>query len=87
MSDVEADDDAMTRRIVEIANELASAFYKMMGHVVPSGYRFDDATHPQERLCWQMACEAYEFIDGTSPADALSEIEDLAERATGHGST
>lgn len=76
MSDTDAEDDAMARRIVESANELASAFYKMMGYVVASDYRFDKATHPQERLCWQMACEAYEFIDGTSPEDALSELDE-----------
>ncbi|MGE0698277.1 MAG: hypothetical protein AB7O57_04205 [Hyphomicrobiaceae bacterium] len=75
MADAETDDDAMARRIVESANELARSFYRMAGYVVAEEYRFDKATHPQERLCWQMACKAYEFIDGTSPEDALSEID------------
>lgn len=62
--------------IVAKANALARTFYRMMGCVVGEGYAFDRATHPQERMCWQMACEAYEVIEGTPVMDALSEIED-----------
>ena len=77
MTDAEIEaDDAMARQIVDRANELAHGFYRLMGYVAADDYRFDRAPHPQERLCWLLACEAYEFIDGTSPADALSEIDD-----------
>ena len=74
--EIATEDQAMAVAIVSQANELARSFYLLMGYVVADGYRFDEARHPQERLCWNMACEAYEFIDGTSPNDALAEIED-----------
>lgn len=70
------DGQDLAKTIVENANALARSFYKMLGNDVPEGYRFDEAHHPQERLCWHMACEAFEQIEGTSPADALSEIEE-----------
>lgn len=42
-------------------NTLARAFYRMQGYVVPEGYDFSKAKHPQERLCWEQALLAYEF--------------------------
>lgn len=62
--------------IVANANALAREFYRLMGYVVSEGYAFDRATHPQEVMCWNMVCEAYEHIEGTSLMDVLSEIED-----------
>lgn len=69
-------DDAKERAIVNKANELASRFCRAMGYVVPVNYRFDKARHPQERLCWQMACDAFEFVEGTDPRDALASIKE-----------
>jgi hypothetical protein len=62
--------------IVAQANALARNFYAMMGYVVPEGYRFDRAKHPQERLCWKMACHAFEVIEGTDVEECLTQVED-----------
>ena len=69
-------DDASERAIVTKANELARRFYKAMGYEVPEGYRFDEARHPQERLCWLMSCDAFEMIEGTDPNEALASLEE-----------
>lgn len=60
--------------IVDQTNELARTFYTLMECQVPEGYRFDRAHHPQERLCWRMACEAQLLFTETDPEDALSDI-------------
>jgi len=39
-----------------------------MGYVIRKGNRFDRATHPQERLCWQMAAGAFERLRQTDIA-------------------
>ncbi len=64
------------QRTIDDANSLARSFYLRMGYVVPEGYRFDEARHPQERMCWQMARDAYEALVGTDLDDVLSELED-----------
>jgi hypothetical protein len=61
--------------IVAACNELAKRFYSMHGYQVPDGYRFDQAHHPQERLMWTMAVEAYEHIEGTPVEDCLNELD------------
>lgn len=62
--------------IIADANELAQQFYALMGYVVPDGYRFDRAQHPQERLCWSMVEAAYEQIASTTLSEILAELED-----------
>jgi hypothetical protein len=62
-------------QIVQTANVLAREFYALMGNKVPKGYRFDQAKHPQEQLCWQMAVRAFEVIEYTDVEEALSGIE------------
>lgn len=62
--------------IVKECNELAKRFYSMHGYKVPDGYRFDQAHHPQEKLMWVMAVEAYEHIEGTPVEDCLSDMEE-----------
>jgi hypothetical protein len=64
------------RGIIERANELARDFYAMMGYRQPLGYRFDQATHPQERLCWEMVRLAYEVLKKTNLDDVLVSLED-----------
>jgi hypothetical protein len=54
--------------IIAEANALARDFYGLMGYVIRKGYRFDRATHPQERLCWQMAAVAFERLRQTDIA-------------------
>ncbi len=64
------------QEIVDMANELAGEFSAMLGYVGPAGYRFDLATRRRERICWELACHAFEFIDGTDVANALAEIDE-----------
>ena len=61
--------------IVKKANELARRFYLAHGCNVEKGYRFDKATHPQERRMWNLTRMAYSFIEGTDIEEALVEIE------------
>jgi hypothetical protein len=58
------DEDLLTE-----ANALAREFYALMGCAAPAGYRFDLASHPQERLCWQMAAVAFERLRQTDIDD------------------
>lgn len=62
--------------IVMRANCLARDFYAMQGYCVESGFRFDKARHPQEKLCWDLACKAYDFIEGTDVLEALDCVGD-----------
>ena len=64
------------QRVVDRANSLARSFYLRMGYMRPEGYRFDQATHPQERMCWLMASDAFEHLDGTDLTEVLGELED-----------
>lgn len=67
------------QEIIDQTNELARKFYAAMGYVVPETHRFDVDrinTHPQERLCWQMACAAQLLLTETDVENALSEIEE-----------
>jgi hypothetical protein len=66
------------KEIVADANALARIFYSLLGYQVEPGYRFDEATHPQEVAMWTMAVVAYENIEGTDVEDALNQIEDEA---------
>lgn len=61
--------------VVKNANGLARMFYLSHGYSVAEGYRFDKATHPQERLMWYLVVDAYDFIEGTDVESALAEIE------------
>lgn len=70
------DVDANAKKIVANDNELARMFYRRMGYVRPEGYRFDRATHPQEQMCWFMACDAVEHLFGTDLEEVRSELED-----------
>lgn len=62
--------------IVRDANELARQFYMMMGYLQKEGYRFDKATHPHERMCWQMSCMAFDILTATDPDEAVANTED-----------
>ncbi len=68
---------AMTaQEIGDAGLELARRFYRRMGYVQREGYRFDLATHPQERLCWEMACDAFDQIMGTDLNEVMNELND-----------
>lgn len=62
------------REVVDDANDLARRFYKMHGYQVSEGYRFDEATHPQEQAMWDMAVQAYKFILDLDVEDALANL-------------
>jgi hypothetical protein len=66
----------IARETIAEANALAREFYRLMGYVGPEGYRFDRATHPQERRCWQMAEVAYERLKATELSEVLAEAEE-----------
>lgn len=63
-------------QIVADANDLARELYSLMGYIAPLNFRFDRAPRLRERLCWMLAVAAYEHIEGTDVADALSNLED-----------
>jgi hypothetical protein len=46
--------------VVLEANALAREFYTLMGHKARKGHRFDLATDPRQRLCWQLAAVAFD---------------------------
>jgi len=68
---------AMTdAELVESALKLADMFYVMQGNISRPGFKFYASTHPLEQLMWDMACAAFEVINGTDIENALAEIED-----------
>lgn len=62
-------------QIVEAAIELAGEFYAMQGYSHRPGFKYWESPHPQERLMWKMACQAFIKLRDTEPEDALSNIE------------
>lgn len=66
--------------IVEQTNTLAREFYSMLGYTVTVEHKFYDVDrpnyHPQEALCWSMACHAQRELTSTDPDDALANLED-----------
>lgn len=64
------------REVVDGCNALAREFYSMHGYQVPAGYAFHKASHPQERLMWDMAVAAYEHVNGTDVESALAGLEE-----------
>lgn len=62
--------------LIKDGNHLARLLYASMGCEVPAGYRFDKAHHPQEVGCWNAACIAYDFIEGTDLQSAADEEEE-----------
>lgn len=56
--------DTKPETTMQLANELALTFLLMMGGMAREGHRFDQSTNPKERLCWLMACQAYDDIAG-----------------------
>lgn len=70
-----ATDGKTATEIVALANQMARRFYAAMGCVVPEGYRFDKARHPQEKLCWHYAEIAFESLVFTELSEVLNEAE------------
>lgn len=64
------------REIVRAVNDLAAIFYAGHGYAVESGFRFDEACHPQELAMWRLASEAMYSLTGVDADDALSNLEE-----------
>ena len=62
--------------LVNAAIELAGEFYSMQGYSHRPGFKYWESPHPHERLCFEMACRAFEIIRGSDVMDAVSEVED-----------
>lgn len=62
------------QEIVDTANDLARTYYHMMGYIVTHDFKFYNAIHPQEKLCWDMAVCAFEILKETDVENALSSI-------------
>jgi hypothetical protein len=65
--------------LVDAAIELAGEFYAMQGYVHRPGFKYWQSPHPHERLCFEMACRAFEVIRGSDVMDAVEDLEDEAE--------
>lgn len=67
-------------QVVDDCNALARIFYSMHGCAVGDDFKFYEAHHPLEKLCWSMAAAAYEKFSGTDVENALAEIEDSSQQ-------
>lgn len=63
------------KEIIAGANAMAREFYEMHGFQSPEGFRFDKAPRSRERGMWDLACVAFEAIEGTDVESALAEEE------------
>lgn len=71
--------------LIREGNQLAGMFYRRQGYKVPDGYRFDQATHPAEVACWDMAVMAYEHIEATDLENAIAEEQESEPEEGSHG--
>lgn len=62
--------------LVDAAIALAGDFYAMQGYKHRPGFKYWLSPHPHERLCFEMACRAFEAIRGS---DVMSAIEEMNE--------
>lgn len=61
-------------------HSLAVTFYAMMGYIHRDDHcKLYDSQHPTELLMWDMACAAYEDIDGLNGLEILDELRSLKE--------
>jgi hypothetical protein len=66
------------QEIVDETNEVARRIYKAMGYVVPEGTDFHTEKpnrHPQEVMCWELACDIQGLLTRTDVENALAELE------------
>lgn len=64
------------KEIIKQTNDLARAFYALMGYRVSVDFDFGSATHPQEVLVWNMACIAQERLKFTDVFNLIEELDD-----------
>jgi hypothetical protein len=56
-------------------NEIARILYLRMGYKRDKGFDYQASNHPQEQMCFDMACLAWEEIFGDSP-DLYSDLKE-----------
>jgi hypothetical protein len=61
-------------------NEITRLLYARMGYQRKQGFDFETSQHPQEQMCFDMACLAWEEITGDSP-DLYSDFSTDSEEA------
>jgi hypothetical protein len=67
-------------QILARGNELARNLYGLLGYTVKEGYRFDQATHSQEQMCWEMAVHVFtEFLGTELDAVAVQVADEAGE--------
>lgn len=66
------------QQIIGDCNALALKLYALMGFNQGHNYKMYEATHPQEKLCWEMAMVAYEHVGGTEVSGVLDEFQQEA---------
>lgn len=64
------------QELVGAAIELAGEFYAMQGYTHLPGFKYWQSPHPHERLCFTMACRAFEVIRGSDVMSAVDDLED-----------
>jgi hypothetical protein len=64
--------DESYAQMVAACNKLAYKFYAAQGYKARDGFKFYESGHPQERLMWQLAVQAYDHIKGTDMDDVLN---------------
>lgn len=64
------------QELVDAAIELAGEFYAMHGYTHRPGFKYWQSPHPHERLCFTMACRAFEVIRGSDVMSAVDDLED-----------
>jgi len=62
--------------VVDQAENLARQLYNITGNRVSENYKLRNATHPQEIMCWNMACLAFKELRNTDPEDAVANLEE-----------
>ncbi|WP_313824042.1 hypothetical protein [Leclercia sp.] len=64
------------QELVDAAIALAGEFYAMQGYTHRPGFKYWQSPHPHERLCFDMACRAFEIIRGSDVMSAVDDLED-----------
>lgn len=62
--------------LMALAQTLAVRFYLMHGYKAPESHNMRDSTHPQERLMWEMGCEAVSLLRATDMQDVQDEYDE-----------
>lgn len=64
------------KAIVDKAIALAGRFYEMHGYTHRPGFKYWESLHPQERMMFDMAVEAIDYLTATEVWECISELEE-----------